>query len=158
MGDNEDFFFGTDNDINAFFDGTYFRLQGVLSEFVVSVGVAGVTRIFGGLLTTDDLVLKANIIDDYPQINLLGNADMNIYMGGGASVHFWYGANDCGYIYGDATNYQIGSMGGRDVCLLPEGAAYVKFGTYDATAALASTGFIAIKDAAGNVRKLMVQA
>ena len=38
------------------------------------------------------------------------------------------------------------------------GNEYVYFGTYSAGAATDSTGYITIKDAAGTVRKLMVQA
>ena len=39
-----------------------------------------------------------------------------------------------------------------------KGNEYIYFGTYTAGAATDSTGYITIKDAAGNTRKLMVQA
>lgn len=45
-----------------------------------------------------------------------------------------------------------------DILLTPAGTGNVKFGAYTAGAATDSTGYITIKDAAGNLRKLMVQA
>jgi len=51
-----------------------------------------------------------------------------------------------------------GSDADIDLALSPKGAGNLKFGTYTAGAAADSTGYITVKDAAGNVRKLMVQA
>lgn len=45
-----------------------------------------------------------------------------------------------------------------DLLLAGKGTGVVRFGTYTAGAATDSTGYITVKDAAGNSRKLMVQA
>lgn len=45
-----------------------------------------------------------------------------------------------------------------DIALTPKAASYVKFGSYVATGDVACNGYIAIKDAAGNPRKLMTTA
>lgn len=59
-------------------------------------------------------------------------------------------------VSGDSTRLDI--VAGGDIELSPHAGFDIKFGTYTADAALASTGYITIKDAAGNSRKLMVQA
>lgn len=46
----------------------------------------------------------------------------------------------------------------KNIFLKTTGTGVVKFGTYTAGAATDSTGYISILDAAGNARKLMVQA
>jgi hypothetical protein len=55
----------------------------------------------------------------------------------------------------NAGDINIGA--GTDLVLTPSPGFYVSFGTYDATPALASSGFIPIKDVAGNLRKVMIQ-
>lgn len=49
-----------------------------------------------------------------------------------------------------------GSDANIDLLLAPAGAGYVRIGTHTASADAAITGFIIIKDAAGNLRKLAV--
>jgi hypothetical protein len=51
-----------------------------------------------------------------------------------------------------------GSASNIDLTFTPKGTGNVRFGTYTAGAATDSIGYITIKDAAGNSRKLMVQA
>ena len=46
----------------------------------------------------------------------------------------------------------------RSIFLKPHGTGFVKFGAYVATPAADSTGYIIIEDAAGNQRKVMIQA
>jgi len=46
----------------------------------------------------------------------------------------------------------------KNIYLKPNGTGNIKFGAYSAGAATDSTGYITILDAAGNTRKLMVQA
>lgn len=43
-----------------------------------------------------------------------------------------------------------------DISLVPKGAGYVQFGTWTTSADAPATGYITVKDAAGNLRKLMV--
>ena len=49
-----------------------------------------------------------------------------------------------------------GSDTNIDLALTPKGTGNVRFGTLTATSDVAITGFIEIKDSAGNVRKLAV--
>lgn len=51
-----------------------------------------------------------------------------------------------------------GSDTNIDLRLIPKGTGYVQFGTYAAKAAEVHTGYITIKDTAGNLRKVMVCA
>lgn len=53
---------------------------------------------------------------------------------------------------------QLTTFTNYNIALIPNGTGKVKFGTYTAGAATDSTGYITILDAAGNIRKLMVQA
>jgi hypothetical protein len=51
-----------------------------------------------------------------------------------------------------------GSDTNIDIALFPKGTGLVKYGTYTSTGDVACNGYIEIKDAAGNVRKLMTTA
>ena len=73
MGDNEAFYFGTDNDVNMYWNGTYLCIDGLNAELRISFATAGRTTIYGGLLSTDDLYLMSNLVDAYPSIELRGN-------------------------------------------------------------------------------------
>ena len=52
----------------------------------------------------------------------------------------------------------VGSDTNIDVSLFPKGTGLVRYGTYTSTGDVACNGYIEIKDAAGNVRKLMTTA
>lgn len=85
-----------------------------------------------------------------------------------AQTYRWY------HTYTDASNYQRGSLktaagyvevaaetagtgaDDLDVLLTPAGTGAVRFGTHSAIAAETVTGYITIKDAAGNARKVAV--
>lgn len=93
------------------------------------------TKIYGGETTDHDLWFNANQIDVYPNVRCLNNGDFQLKST--AAVYILIDANE-------------------DIKLLP--FRNVSFGTYAAGAATDSTGYIEIRDAAGTLRKLMVQA
>jgi hypothetical protein len=68
-------------------------------------------------------------------------------------------ANQLIFAAGTAGNAPVISAGGSDanidLGLLTQGTGVLKFGTY-AAATFAQTGYISIKDALGNARRLMV--
>jgi hypothetical protein len=108
-------------------------------------------------VTTDDLIIYANQTDTTPKIVLNGAGAIEL-VSGGTAVIFKYGVTDAGYVNMTATTFGLVSYSNRDIDLIPNGTGVVKFGTYTAGAATDSTGYITIKDAAGNTRKLMIQA
>ena len=108
--------------------------------------------------TTDDLSLIAHAIDTIASVVIKGNGGVDIIMGGGSALSL-YGSNqflDINYSTPDV-NFS-GIIADKNLFLNPAGTGKVKFGTYTGGAATDSTGYITILDAAGNTRKLMVQA
>jgi len=106
--------------------------------------------------TGDDLTIKANSTDVTPSINLRGAADIYFTSTG---LYLFDGAAQVAVIYKNGDNLKIlTSQTNGDIELICNGTGKVKFGTYTAGAAADSAGYITIKDAAGNTRKLMVQA
>lgn len=59
-GDNEKEYFGTDDDIALYFDGTYFRMDSSVHEMAIKLSTAGSTWLSGGTAATDDLILTAS--------------------------------------------------------------------------------------------------
>jgi hypothetical protein len=103
------------------------------------------------------------------------NVGVDIVAKGSGSVRFFtgsYAANQCNISHtastvnilaltGGATgNAPTLSVGGSDtnidLALTPKGTGNVRFGTHTGTADVAITGYIEVKDSAGNVRKLAV--
>lgn len=124
--------------------------------------VSGGWNVYGPSSTSnDDLDIYANTTDATSRIVLYGNAGIYFYTKAGSAIHFIDGLTDAlKFLYNTAGNvYEITSVvDGKDLALLTTGTGVLKFGTYTAGAATDSTGYITIKDAAGNTRKLMVQA
>lgn len=121
--------------------------------------VAGGYSVFPDGVTTDDLAISANPIDAAPVINLLGANAIQYVCATGTSHLFSDLAANRLNMANSGTDYVIESLvDTHNLYLKTTGTGKIKFGTYDATAALASVGFIPILDAAGNTRKLMVQA
>jgi hypothetical protein len=108
----------------------------------------------------DVLSIKANLTDAYPKIVM--NGDTNIYFVGNtietfrfynALSHFFTIGNDAPNAY----TFLHSTVNGYDLYLVTTGAGVLRFGTYAAVPGV-SAGYITIKDSAGNLRKLMVQA
>lgn len=169
----------TGTDLNVYANSTdaypYWRLHGDGEiEFYHAVGsyasifdgavqalkvtyAANVTTIEGGGITDDGLVLKGSGINDYSRITILGNGNINFQTFSdtvfkvGTSSRLAISFVDPDAIIGNSTM-------NKDTYLRTLGTGVIKFGTYTAGAATDSIGYITIKDAAGNTRKLMVQA
>jgi hypothetical protein len=108
---------------------------------------------------SDDLTIYPNNIDTVAQIKLYGNGGINLITLSGAEIILQDGGAEYLGISDDATDVKIVSkVADINLALSTTGTGKVKFGTYTAGAAVASTGYITILDAAGNTRKLMVQA
>ena len=159
MGDNEDFYFGTDNDVNQYWDGTYLTFRGVNAELNISFATAGVTSIYGGITAGDDLTLVGSTADAYPKIVLRGGSNPIIYTPYATDLVIYNTTTQALTMTWGAAEYTIeNKVNNSDTFLKCTGAGVLKFGTYTAGAALASIGYITTKDAAGNTIKLMVQA
>jgi hypothetical protein len=122
------------------------------------------------------LNVQGAIAGQTPNISAEGS-DTNIafaYFAKGTGQHFFYGNNTPQFNIGNtasAVNYlrasgsatgtaatlsTIGTDTNIDLALTPKGTGNVRFGTHTGTADVAITGYIEVKDSAGNVRKLAV--
>ena len=119
--------------------------------------VAGGWNAYAPSSTTADLLkIMANTTDAEPYITLDGAVDVKIDYA--SYCYFLTGGVFTMYITDSGTDSILATKTDNNLFLKPVGTGKVKFGVYDATPALASSGFIPILDAAGNERKLMVQA
>jgi len=87
-------------------------------------------------------------------------AEDSIYSCGGGGNHY-FRQNNVNFLNltESGTDEVIqGLTTNNDIAIVPNGAGVLKFGAYNAGVAGDSTGYITIKDGAGNTRKLMVQA
>lgn len=183
MGDSEDFFFGTDNDVNVYWNGTYFCLDGLNAELRISFATAGVTKIYGGATSGDDLLLHANTVDlsSYIQIYGLGPiishyspgnyfqmGDLNDWVFKFSKLVATVSLLEGGVTTGDDFVFKanitdaypkIELIGDSDINLKTNNAAkYVSFGVHTGTGDVVCNGNIPVKDEAGNIRKLMTCA
>ena len=142
---------------------------------------SNVSNVIGGTVAGDSIVLQANNSDTYPYMKLVGGtyafisfksgATFRLYDEGTMAYYFAHSANNS-KMYGggvtgdvleihpntiDATPY-IKMNGLLGIELITTAGSYVQFGVYAATGDTASNGYITIKDAAGNTRKLMTCA
>lgn len=111
--------------------------------------------------TTDDLTLSANGTDTYANIKIDGAGGIYLKTQAAVGVQVQTGgllAMTLNYVAGDNQASITSGVADKDLALLTSGTGVIKFGSYTAGAATDSTGYITIKDAAGNTRKLMVQA
>lgn len=107
--------------------------------------------------TGDALKIRGNRTDTSPSITLQGNSQLII--NGGTSIRLIVSGVEPCKISHSGTEFMIEEIrDGEDIYLKTTGVGVIKFGTYTAGAALASDGYITIKDAGGVTRKLMVQA
>ena len=123
-----------------------------------------------GAVSVDNLVLRANSEDVYPYIQMAGSGNLDIRAYSDIyfteqdtqMAKFSYAANRStiagGNANGDDLTIVCNTADTNGEIFLDTGTDVVKFGTYTEGAATDSTGYITIKDAAGNSRKLMVQA
>lgn len=109
-----------------------------------------------GYATTNKLKLMGSTADTNQYIIIGGAADIEI----SASLAVYCksaGVHSINIQKSGTTNIIKSTVANDDIYLNPNGGV-VQFGTYTVGAATDSTGYITIKDAAGNTRKLMVQA
>lgn len=117
------------------------------------------TTFYGGENANDDLFLKANSNDVRPYIQMNGNADLYIDVPDGQVVGFKEDDGLFMIFYEDATDDVIeGYTSNNDLFLKPAGSGVVKYGTYASITTEVLDGYITIKDAAGNTRKLATVA
>ena len=121
---------------------------------------ANTNGVYGtGSATGNILKIYPNTIDVNPFFELAGNGDCYLYTPNGAKLQFVDNTGSSFLSFNWVTpDTQISTFTNYNLALLPQGTGKVKFGTYTATPATDSTGYISILDAAGNARKLMVQA
>lgn len=124
--------------------------------------IAGGYSIFPPTTTTgDDITIYPNGTDTAPYIKIFANS--NIVVGGYPTT-----SGGSGFSINDTANLKFtyttpdwnieSTTADKNIYLKTTGTGVIKFGTYTAGAATDSTGYITILDAAGNTRKLMVQA
>lgn len=96
-------------------------------------------------------------------LNPKGNSQLNVFINGGSQFRVSNTANAVNYLQAVgsiASNAPVLSAQGSDtnidLALTPKGTGLVRFGTHTATSDVAITGYIEIKDSAGNIRKLAV--
>ena len=120
------------------------------------------TNVYGNTETLHSLYIYANQVDDAPRIALIPNYAYEILCNmenAGAKFRINTGADGVLTIGISGTDTVFDTIANnKNIFLQPHGTGNVKFGTYAAAIATESTGYITIKDAAGNSRKLMVQA
>jgi len=118
--------------------------------------------IWGGAgVTNQHLRFEANTVDHAPYIYFSGNGWITLSCKDVANgiIDYYKNTQHVGRFSEGTSTFKIESKGTNfDIELIPDGTGVLKFGTYTGGAATDSTGYITIKDAAGNTRKLMVQA
>ena len=110
-----------------------------------------------GIASGDDLNIKT--ADANPRFNMPGGGTVVLFLANGQGLGF-YDATGADYLKVNwvTPDVRLSTYTNYNIALLPNGTGKVKFGTYTATPATDSTGYISILDSAGNARKLMVQA
>jgi len=104
-------------------------------------------------------------------LDLGGGAYMTVKQGGANVFKYTYAGNvstiEGGGVTGDDLKLKANTIdatpfilleGNGDITLAPDVGSHIRFGQYSGGAASDSIGYISVKDAAGNARKLMVQA
>jgi hypothetical protein len=122
--------------------------------------IAGGVSIYPNGVTTDDLKIYPNPVDTTTYLELDGTGQMKLYSASSIALI----PTTTLLIYGNKTINFTGDLtieclsGDGNIYLKPEGTGLVKFGTHTGTGDVACNGYIPIKDAAGNARKLMTTA
>jgi len=137
------------NNSNAWF--FKFTVNGVTSE------------LYGGQASDKRLKLSANDTDGADQAHIVlkgtgGNLELIHGNGDAVTIHSHDTQNVMKFWYNGGIPTIETTLSNGDLQLLPNGSGNIRFGTYAAKGAEAFDGFITIKDAAGNTRKLMTCA
>jgi hypothetical protein len=109
-------------------------------------------------VTTENLLIYANLIDAYPVIKLLGNTAIENCVTTGNAWIMRDGATGVFYLSLSGSDSMIASGADKNIYLAPNGTGKVKFGTYVAGIKADSIGYIEVLDAGGTSRRLMVQS
>lgn len=124
-------------------------------------------RVDGGNTGQGPAIYAAGSDTNIPfDVKSKGTSSIRFYTQGGSTLQFVVSNTSSATSYvqtsGSTTDQPSlsaqGSASNIDLLLTPKGTGNVRFGTYTASAATDSTGYILVKDSAGTTRKLMVQA
>jgi hypothetical protein len=136
--------------------------MGYTSPYLEVRKVSGGWSLFAPTPTsTDDLRIYANTNDTFGQIKIDGLGPIYLYPQAGNGVLISPGGIATLEITNDTANTQAkinSAIANHDLYLAVTGTGVVKFGTHTGTGDVACNGYIAVKDAAGNARKLMTTA
>lgn len=95
--------------------------------------------------------------DAQPFVHLLGNSDIYLSHNAANKIQLLEAGTPYLNFYEDGTDDIVeGMTANNDLYLKPNGTGVLKFGTHAAITTETNSGFITIKDAAGNSRKLCV--
>jgi hypothetical protein len=121
--------------------------------------VGTTTTVYPSGATGDTLLIRANNIDTYPYIAMTGTGIIKIYYSTQMEFYDEGTAAQVLQIYETpGTLFFEGKNANDDIFLKPAGSGVLKFGTHTGSGDVACNGSIAVKDAAGNARKLMTTA
>jgi len=123
----------------------------------ISKATANRTDIMGGTATGDILKLRCNSVDTRPYVLFNGNGDTLFDTYNGMYIQQG-GANVLQFVESGTDDTLRGKTANNDLFLDPDGTGVLKFGTHTGSGDVAVNGSIAIKDAAGNARKLATVA
>lgn len=126
--------------------------------------------LYGSGNDTHKLRVYANSNNAFPFLELIGSGNIRVQLEGGDDFVIMTGGNDfftfntagiISYMKGGASNGDTmeivaNNADGNGEIFLNTGTAVVKFGTHTSLGAESLSGFITVKDAAGNTRKLAV--
>jgi len=158
-GDNEQLCFGDESDVAVYWDGSRLLFDPATGETSGFSWSAANFSIKGGTTADYGMILYANSAATTPRLQLEANAGITATIKAGTTFAINDGTTaSFTFSHSGADNIITSVTDAHNLFLSPTGTGKVKFGTYTATAALASVGYIDILDAAGNARKVMIQA
>jgi hypothetical protein len=122
--------------------------------------VAGGYSIFPPSTTVDDdATIYPNGVDTLPAIKMEGNDYLSLRLAASRPLYIIENATNCATFSRSAPDFVITALEvNGSIALVPNGAGVVQFGTHTGSGDVACNGSIAMKDAAGNARKLMTTA
>lgn len=135
--------------------------MGYTPPWINLVQAAGKWTLYPPGVGTDDFYIYPNTVDVRPAIILYGAGNFDLYTATAYPIRVYDNAtNVAQWVYEAANNqYKIISMvDAKDLYLATTGTGVLKFGTHTGSGDVVCNGSIAIKDAAGNARKLMTTA
>jgi len=115
----------------------------------------GTSCVIEGGATDRNMKLQVNDTDTYPNFVLFDVGDIELRVASGR--YFILDENNTNFMYfQEDTDSIIGTYSDKNIYLNPNGSGVVKFGSHTALGGESVTGYITIKDASGNTRKLAV--